>query len=114
MRIFRYLKLVWDLMDTPQEEFYDLFVLILYAARRTAYDYKHATDEIEKKEMRHYHRNIAEQWIQLFAPDRFKNYRHRLHLTIRELESDYEKSEKERMRLRELLIKHNIDPDSKS
>lgn len=75
----------------------------MFAARRCAYDLKHAGSELEIAGSRfeNDYNERADMWLDIFTPDGTKQYRHILHreITMQEIRiKEY----------KELLKKHNI------
>lgn len=75
--------------------------LVIKAARRCAYDLKHAAAGQRDREEGELYENRARMWLTIFDPaDEGKSYRDRLHMTITNLEdkvSKYRKWFKERV-----------------
>lgn len=90
---------------TPEQANKELLELTIKAARRCAYDLRHAADEMPKGEFRDILSGRAVGWLTIFDPTNGpKDYRHRLHRDIVMLEMENE-------RLIELLKSKGIDPD---
>jgi hypothetical protein len=89
---------------TPQQAQNEYLELLVKAARRCAYDLAHAADSIPRHD--EFHKVFTERaymWQKVFTPgDDGKNYRHRLHGVIGDLERKIEK-------LRKRCEDNNID-----
>lgn len=88
---------------TPEGAIKEQLSLIVKAARRCAYDLRHAADMIPFEDtFSKVFRDRADHWLTVFNPaDDGKNYRHRLHYDILDLESEVE-------RLKKLCEAHGI------
>ena len=81
----------WKHRNDTRYELLEQYTLVLKAARRSAYDLRHAAinlhmaDSFDKEELREYalrYEERAEHWLDIFAPDGGKDYRHNLHQEI--------------------------------
>lgn len=79
--------------------------LTIRAARRCAYDYRHCANDVRDKERRKLYLERSDYYVDLFqSGNSCKDYRHKLHQTIDELEMRVD-------RLRDVLKKAGIaDP----
>lgn len=101
------IKLFLKWKDTPYAHMAQINELTIMAARRCAYDLKHASADIdilnsrcgEQSLINYYER--ANHWQEIFSPNGGKEYRHRLHQKIFELEFEITK-------LKKLLKDNNI------
>jgi hypothetical protein len=85
---------------------FEQYTLVLKGARRCAYDLKHASAARADDGPMFYER--ANMWLEVFSPTGGKDYRHELHSEIDSLDREIE-------RLKQVLIKNNVDhvdPDS--
>jgi hypothetical protein len=90
---------------TPEEAMRELLELTIKAARRCAYDLSHASGDVRDPELRQLFARRARHWLSIFNPANGpKDYRHRLHHTIDDLENQVD-------RLAALCKKHGINPD---
>jgi len=87
----------WKHRNDTRFEMFEQYTLVLKAARRCAYDLNHAAGrmfwdktEPEDKEYKFY-ADRADGWLEIFSPTGGKDYRHKLHLEIFELEHKVEK-----------------------
>lgn len=73
---------------TPEQATSEYIELLMKAGRRCAYDLRHAADSIENdSEFRNIMYKRASHWQTVFNPaNEQKNYRHKLHNMIDELE----------------------------
>jgi len=78
----------WRLRGTPRDHLVEIYALTVLAARRCAYDLRHASEEIPEDSLlgRDYYHDRASHWLQIFQPDGGKRYRHELHHEIDRLE----------------------------
>lgn len=90
-------KLFLKWKDTPYSEMVQINELTIMAARRCAYDLAHASQDINSFSYI-YNEKIfidyeerARHWQHIFSPTGGKEYRHRLHVKISELEFEVEK-----------------------
>lgn len=72
---------------TPHQALQELYELLIKSARRATYDFKHAIDCIQDREMRDLFSARSKEWLKIFQPDGMKSYRHELHMEIFNLES---------------------------
>lgn len=87
----------WKHRDDTRFEMLQQYTLVLKAARRCGYDLRHAADSffrIENAADHRFYSDRAEGWLDIFAPTGAKDYRHRLHMDIWELEMKVEKLKK--------------------
>lgn len=100
-------KLFLKWKNTPYSDMVQIHELTIMAARRCAYDLNHASQEIFRFTYLHGEKSIidyearARHWLNIFSPTGGKDYRHRLHTQISELEFKVEK-------LKKLLKENNI------
>ena len=75
--------------DEPMGEIAaELVALAVKAGRRASYDLLHACDLIKDAEQAKFFRDRANHWLDIFSIDNgVKDYRHRLHCQIWELET---------------------------
>jgi hypothetical protein len=103
----------WKYRNTPFFELADQYSLLLKAARRCSYDMSHCSSELDMALSRTNEKAIIDfhersrMWLGLFNPDGGKDYRHRLHHDINNLDLEIS-------RLKRLCDEHKInheDPD---
>lgn len=100
-----------NIKTTPKEDILsdtiEILELTIRAARRCAYDLKHAAEMVKDKYFTDIFRDNAQHYVKLFqSGNECKDYRHRLHRTISEHEITIE-------RLRKVLEENKIeDPTS--
>ena len=85
-------------------ELFEQYTLILKAARRCAYDLKHADHDVwrvTRKPSGYHERSLM--WLEIFEPTGAKDYRHKLHHKIDDLHSTI-------ARLNALCEENGIDP----
>lgn len=86
--VIRFIKTCWKWRDTPIEHLIEIHELTVMAARRCAYDLKHASAEIENQGGSRYntdYESAAHHWLDIFnCANSGKEYRHRLHRIISE------------------------------
>jgi hypothetical protein len=82
------IKALLQLWNTPSHHLAEQHLLIVLAARRCAYDLKHAASEVELAGDRYNsdYDKRAEMWLSIFTPDGAKQYRSDLHREIAHLE----------------------------
>jgi len=68
----------WYMRKTPHEELVDMLTLNIMAARRCAYDLRHAADSSDNDFERELYSNRARQWLGIFNPSGVKEYYHDL------------------------------------
>jgi len=78
----------WKWRNTSYSDMAEIHELIVKAARRCAYDLKHAANDLSftKEPFADEYLARADMWLDIFAPGGDKNYRHRLHRDISLLE----------------------------
>lgn len=89
--------------NDDREELFEQYALILKAARRCAYDLAHASSDLwfaTRKENIYHERH--QMWLEIFEPTGAKDYRHKLHLEIDNLEYEIK-------RLQKVCTENNID-----
>lgn len=104
MNFFERLLLLWVYRQTPQKAFMETHVLVLKAARRCAYDLKHAAGQLSHKDpelSKHFY-SRARMWLNIFQPTGGKDYRHELHSELSQLETKLSV-------VRDILKKHGIE-----
>lgn len=76
---------------TPQDELVDLLTLNIMAARRCAYDLRHASISCDNEYERDLYHKRAKMWLDIFNPSGIKNYRHDLlkEINVLELKANY-------------------------
>lgn len=93
----------WKHRNDTRFELFELYTLILKAARRSAYDLNHASSDIsmssykseeERSESVEFYWERAHHWLEIFSPTGAKDYRHKLHMEIWNLENKIEKLQK--------------------
>ena len=83
MNIIRFVKTCWRWRDTPIEHLIEIHELIVMAARRCAYDLKHASAEIKNQDAGEFYETASQHWLNIFnCANMGKEYRHRLHREI--------------------------------
>ena len=93
----------WKHKNMMSHEFMEQYMLVLMAGRRCAYDLAHVAGTLYgHSSTSSMFSERAEMWQNLFTPQGGKDYRHRLHKDIQELEIKLEK-------LENLCEFHNID-----
>lgn len=86
--MIRKIKSWWRWRNTPHAHLIEVHDLTVLAARRCAYDLKHAAAEIGESRYGTDYHGRAYLWLDIFSPaDGGKQYRHRLHHEIYELEA---------------------------
>lgn len=109
MKKFFFLLLYWQHRNTPYDEVFEQYTLVLKAARRCAYDLAHAADMIDRRghyaEFSEIFAKNARMWLGIFSPTGAKDYRHRLHQEANMLELRVE-------RLRDFCQKNGLDPNT--
>lgn len=88
----------WKHRNDTRFEFFEQYTLILKAARRCGYDLHHAAANMfwsttEDKEYKFY-ADRADGWLDIFSPTGAKDYRHKLHMDIWNLEMKVKKLQK--------------------
>lgn len=104
--MFRKIKAWLRMWNSPAHVLVEEHLLLVLAARRCAYDLKHAASELERYDASDNYSDRCEMWLNIFTPDGTKIYRSRFHREINQLERDIEKYKKV---LEENGIKY--DPD---
>jgi len=86
----------WKHRNDTRAEFIEQYTLILKAARRCGYDLRHAADDLCRNGGDDYtfYDERADGWLDIFSPTGAKDYRHKLHLEIWNLESKVDKLKK--------------------
>ena len=98
----------WKHRDTPHAHLAETLDLVTLAARRCAYDLKHAGNSLiirgsEGHETGEWYVERSRMWVDIFDPtDNGKHYRHALHREISQLEHRIEGYQK-------LLASHGIE-----
>ena len=88
MRALWFYILCWKHRNDTRYEMFEQYTLVLKAARRCAYDLRHAASGVKDEgESKIYH-DRAYMWQEIFSPTGGKDYRHRMHGEIRQLESE--------------------------
>ena len=112
MRWLWFYIICWKHRNDTRFELFEQYTLVLKAARRCAYDLRHAGGDMfwnredEEDEKYEFYSDRADNWLQIFAPTGAKDYRHKLHMEIWELESKVDKLKK---LCEENGIQHDID-----
>jgi hypothetical protein len=105
----------WKHRNDTRFEFFEQYTLVLKAARRCGYDLSHAATDIfmsytkseeERSKSEEFYSDRSQQWLEIFAPTGAKDYRHKLHMEIWELERKVDKLKK---LCEENGIQHDID-----
>jgi hypothetical protein len=92
----------WKHRSFTRLAMFEQYTLVLKAARRCAYDLKHASAAREEDGPMFYER--SNMWLEVFSPTGGKNYRHELH-------SDIDSRDAEIERLKQVLIHNGLDPE---
>ena len=88
MKALWFYLVCWKHRKTPRYEMLDQYTLVLKAARRCAYDLRHAADGVKDTEEAKIYHERAYMWQEIFSPTGGKDYRHRMHQEIFSLECD--------------------------
>lgn len=96
MNIFQRIHFAASTLFTVDNFGAEIFALTLLAARRCAYDLKHAADEISytDTEKAKFFKDRADHWLSISNPVGIKQYQHSLHYEIQRLESRIDELEK--------------------
>ncbi len=94
----------WRNRDQTPRAMAEMYLILLYSARRCAYDLRHAADALPESlsEVSRLFHDRSHWWLKLFAPDQIKEYRH-------DMQRQIEKLEHEVFKLRAELRSHNIE-----
>ena len=91
MRTLWFYIVCWKYRKDTRYEMFEQYTLVLKAARRCAYDLRHAADGAKDKEEAKIYHDRAYMWQEIFSPTGGKDYRHRMHSEIWKLESEIER-----------------------
>lgn len=80
------LLIKWYMRKTPNDELVTLLSLNIMAARRCAYDLKHASQSCDNEYERNLYYKRSQQWLNIFCPSGIKDYKHGLIKEINTLE----------------------------
>lgn len=99
-----FIRLCWSRRNTPWADLAEEYALLTKMARRCAHDLAHAAWGNHGPEMAREFERRAEMWLDVFAPDGVKDYRHQLY-------NDVDKLEFRVGRLRDFCKKNGLDPE---
>lgn len=101
----------WKHRNTPFYELADQYSLVLKAARRCAYDLKHAGSDLELYakhtdggKIGNDYWERSKMWLGIFSPTGGKDYRHRMHVEIMTLELEV-------VRLKRLCMDNGVNSE---